>query len=615
MYVTESENPRLPYLRDKTSKLTLSPGCYIMKNAQGKIIYIGKAKSLRKRVTSYFRKSADHLPKVAKMVSHVDDYDFIVTGSEFEALVLECSLIKQYKPKYNILLKDDKGYSYIRVTNEDYPRISGELQKYDDGATYIGPYTSSFAVRQAVDEANRVFMLPTCHRKFPQDIGKERPCLNFHIKQCMGVCRGKISKEDYNAIIVEAIDYIRGGSAMSVEKLTRQMEQAAEELNFELAARLRDRIKAIEKAAESQKIIDDHIKDCDCIAIVSNSESACASVIMYRGGRLYDKADFFIEQAEEPASMLSSFLMQYYSSKDDIPRHIFLADELLQEDSDNIIRYLKEKTDHAIYMTTPQKGDMLRLSALAKQNASEYLSIRMGRTGREVAALDELAKALGMEKVPKTIECYDISNLASSDMVAGMVVFENGRPLKKHYRRFVIKGVDGQNDYASMQEVLRRRFENYFKQEDECFSVMPDLIFLDGGKGHVNTVTPVVREMGIDCPVYGLVKDNRHRTRAVATGGGEISLSKSRSAFNLVTAIQDEVHRYSVAFMTKRHKKATFASTLTTVRGVGDKKAAKLIGEYKTKEKLKAATLEEIKKTAGVNDETAKEIMKVIREM
>ncbi|MBR1385049.1 MAG: excinuclease ABC subunit C, partial [Ruminococcus sp.] len=412
-----------------------------------------------------------------------------------------------------------------------------------------------------------------------------------------------------------ALEYIRGGEALSVEKLTMQMEAAAEELNFELAARIRDRIKAIERAAERQKIVDEKIKDCDCIAIVSNSESACASVIMYRGGRLYDKADFFIDEPEEPAAMLAVFIMQYYSSKEDIPRHIFLSDELSDEDRENIIRYLKEKTSHAIYMTTPQKGDMLRIASLAKQNASEYLSIRMGRTGREVAALDELAKALGMEKVPKTIECYDISNLASSDMVAGMVVFENGRPLKKHYRRFVIKDVDGQNDYASMQEVLRRRFENYFKQEDECFSVMPDLIFLDGGKGHVNTVTPVVREMGIDCPIYGLVKDDRHRTRAVATGGGEISLTRSRAAFNLVTAIQDEVHRYSVAFMTKRHKKTTFASTLTTVKGVGEKKAAKLIGEFKTKEKLKAASLDDIKRSAGVNEQTALELMKVIEEM
>lgn len=615
MHVYDTDNPRLPFLRDKTSKLTLRPGCYIMKNAQGKIIYIGKAKSLRKRVTSYFRKSADHLPKVARMVSHVNDYDFIVTDSEFEALVLECSLIKQYKPKYNILLKDDKGYSYIRISDEDYPRLSGELQKFDDGAQYIGPYTSSFAVRQAVEEANKVFMLPTCHRKFPQDFCRERPCLNFHIKQCMGVCQGKISREEYAKIIEEALEYIRGGSALSVDKLTSQMQAAAEELNFELAARLRDRIRAIEKASESQKIIDENVKDCDLLAIVANSENACASVIKYRGGRLYDKADFFLEQTDEPTAMLTGFLMQYYSSSDDIPRNIFLADGIDGQDMENITRFLREKSGHAIHIAVPQKGNMLRLTTLAKSNASEYLSIRMGRTGREAAALDELAKALGMEKVPKTIECYDISNLASSDMVAGMVVFENGRPLKKHYRRFVIKGVEGQNDYASMQEVLKRRFENYFEQEDESFSVMPDLIFLDGGKGHVNTVTPVVREMGVECPIYGLVKDNKHRTRAVATSGGEISLSKSRAAFNLVTAIQDEVHRYSVAFMTKRHKKTTFASRLTEVKGVGTKKAARLMNEFKTIEKLKAAGTEEIRKTAGVSEETAQQLMEIIKEL
>ena len=281
MYITDEDNPRLPFLRDKTSKLTTSPGCYIMKDKMKKIIYIGKAKNLRNRVTSYFRKCQDHLPKVWKMVSHVYDYDFIVTDSEFEALVLECSLIKQYTPKYNILLKDDKGYSYIRVTNEDYPRLQAVLQKYDDGAEYIGPYTSSFAVKQAVIEANKVFMLPTCTRKFPQDFRKQRPCLNMHIKQCMGVCTGKFSKEEYNSIVRQAVDYIRNGSSDSVERLTDEMNKAAEELDFELAAKLRDRIQAIQKAAESQKIINDDIRDTDIIAIAQNGEMACASVIMY----------------------------------------------------------------------------------------------------------------------------------------------------------------------------------------------------------------------------------------------------------------------------------------------------------------------------------------------
>ena len=613
MYITDEDNPRLPFLRDKTSKLTTSPGCYIMKDKMKKIIYIGKAKNLRNRVTSYFRKCQDHLPKVWKMVSHVYDYDFIVTDSEFEALVLECSLIKQYTPKYNILLKDDKGYSYIRVTNEDYPRLQAVLQKYDDGAEYIGPYTSSFAVKQAVIEANKVFMLPTCTRKFPQDFRKQRPCLNMHIKQCMGVCTGKFSKEEYNSIVRQAVDYIRNGSSDSVERLTEEMNKAAEELDFELAAKLRDRIQAIQKAAESQKIINDDIRDTDIIAIAQNGEMACASVIMYRGGRLFDKASYFLGEKDDSIKMREDFLMQYYSSKDSIPKDILLDEDITN--GEIIEKFLRQKYDHAVNISTPKRGQFLRLTTLAKSNATEYLSIKVGRTSREITALEELAKALGLPKTPKYIECYDISNLASTNMVAGMVVFENGRPCKKYYKKFSIKTVAEQNDYACMQEVIERRFRNYFEKTDEGFSIMPDLILLDGGNGHVNAVEPVLERMGVTGPLFGLVKDSKHRTRAVATGGGEISLAKCRAAFNLVTAIQDEVHRVAITYQAQKHKKNAHRLEITKVKGIGDKKAAKLITEYKTKEALKKATVEELAKTAGVNIDTARELKEIIDEM
>ncbi len=613
MKITDEDNPRLPYLRDKTSKLTTSPGCYIMKDASSKIIYIGKAKNLKNRVTSYFRKGQDHLPKVWKMVSHVNDYDFIVTDSEFEALVLECSLIKQYSPKYNILLKDDKGYSYIRITNEPFPRLQSVLQKYDDNAEYIGPYTSSYAVKQAVIEANKVFMLPTCNRKFPQDFGKHRPCLNHHIKQCMGVCTGQISQEEYNAVIRQAVDYIRNGSQDSVERLTKEMEAAAEELNFELAAKLRDRIAAITKAADKQKIIDLNMKDSDIIAISQNGEKACASVLMYRGGRLFDKADFFLGEEEEQSEMRESFITRFYSNRDSVPKEILLDEEI--ENYQLLEQWLREKSGHAVHISTPKRGHLLRLTTLAKSNASEYLSIKVGRTGKEIVALEELAKALELPKPPKFIECYDISNLASSDMVAGMVVFENGRPCKKYYKKFSIKTVSEQNDYASMCEVLERRFRNYFEKTDEGFSILPDLILLDGGQGHVNTVTPVIRKMGIDVPVFGLVKDSKHRTRAVATGGGEISLTKSRSAFNLVTRIQDEVHRYAITYQAAKHRKSSYQLELTKVKGIGEKKAVKLMTEFKTKDNLKKATVEELAKAAGVSIATAEELHKLIQEM
>lgn len=613
MYITENDNARIGYLRDKTHRLTTSPGCYIMKNKSKEIIYIGKAKNLKNRVSSYFRAGQDHLPKVWKMVSNVYDYEFIVTDSEFEALVLECSLIKQYKPKYNILLKDDKGYSYIKVTDEQYPRLQAALQKEEDGAKYIGPYTSSFAVRQAVTEANRVFMLPTCSRRFPQDIRKQRPCLNFHIKLCMGVCTGKISCEDYNAIVSQAVDFIRSGSEDSVKRLTDEMNEAAENLEFERAAKLRDRINAINKAAESQKIVDEKIKDMDIVAVANNSEMACASVIMYRGGRLFDKSDYFLGEKLDGSQMREQFLIQYYSGRDKIVHDVLIDEEF--ENIDMVRQYLTQKAGHNVRLFSPQRGTLVRLAELAKSNATEFISNRIGRTKREVAALEELSKALGLEKPPRFIECYDISNLASTNMVAGMVVFENGRPCKKYYKRFSIKTVEEQNDYECMREVLRRRFENYFEKTDEGFSIMPDLILLDGGKGHVNAVAPLLREMGVNCPLFGLVKDSRHRTRAVATGDGEISLSKSRSAFNLATAIQDEVHRYAITYQAKKHRKNAYQLELTKVRGIGEKKAVKLLTTFKTKEALKAAGVEELARAAGVNADTAAALKEIIDEM
>lgn len=610
MHITEEHNPCLPYLRDKTSKLTEKPGCYIMKDSGGKIIYVGKAKNLKHRVTSYFRKGQDHLPKVWKMVSLVRDYDFIVTDSEFEALVLECSLIKQYSPKYNILLKDDKGYSYIRVSNEEYPRLTAALQKEDDGAQYIGPYISSYSVKQAVDEANRVFMLPTCTKQFPRDLGKSRPCLNCFIKQCMGVCKGEISAEDYRRVVQQAVEYIKSGSQASVERLTEQMNAAAEALDFEQAAKLRDRIAAIKKAAEGQKIVSDDLRDMDIFAVSENADRACGSVLMYRGGRLFDKYSAPLGMTDLGSAMREGFITEFYSARSEIPKDILLDEPI--ENAELLERYLSDKCGHRVHISVPQRGALLRLTTLAKSNASEHLSLRVGRTGKEITALEELAKALGLEKPPRFIECYDISNFGSSDMTCGMVVYENGRPCKRFYRKFTIKTVHEQNDYACMCEAVERRFKRYLEGEDEGFSTLPDLILLDGGKGHVATVTPVVRALGINVPIYGLVKDSKHRTRAATASDHEISLTSYRRAFALVTAIQDEVHRYAITFTKARHKKNSFALGLTSVKGIGEKKAQKLMTEYKTRAALEAATEYELAKTAGVNAATAAELYKYI---
>ncbi len=600
-FITEELNPRLPYLRDKTAQLTTSPGVYLMKNAQGCIIYIGKAKNLHNRVSSYFRKGADHLPKVERMVSHVWDYDFIVTGSEYEALLLECSLIKQHKPHYNILLKDDKGYHYIKVSHEPYPRITAEKQKADDGATYIGPYTGGFVTKSTAEEVNTVFKLPTCRKKFPQMFKKGRPCLNYYIHRCMGLCQGKIAENEYQKLISEAIAYIRSGSTASVERMQKEMEEASEQLDFEKAALLRDRIKAVQRAAESQKIIDNHFRDADVIASADNGDDLCVSVLMYRDGRLYDKENFhFYEQADE--AVLDVFVPRFYHGRTEFPKMILLENEVAEMDM--LSDMLSEQAGRRVKLLVPQRGNGVELTRMAKENAVESIAMHENRTAKELLAVEALGKLLGMEKVPKYIEAYDISNLASESMVAGMVVFENGRPLKKAYKRFSIKESAVQNDYACMQEVIRRRLSHLHDETDVYFSHKPDLILLDGGKGHVSAVSPVVQEFAPDIALFGMVKDSKHRTRAIATSGGEISISGTQSAFQLLTRIQDEVHRYSVAYMHKKHKKRTFASELTQVEGIGDKLAQKLMLHFKTKDAIWNASCEELK-AAGISQKTA----------
>lgn len=603
-------NPRLPYLREKTSKLTSSPGVYIMKNRESAIIYIGKAKNLHNRVSSYFRENPDHTPKVAAMVSNVFDYDFIVTDSEYEALLLECSLIKQHKPKYNILLKDDKGYHYIRISDGEFPKITTEKNTKESGK-YLGPYTSGFITKEAVNEANRVFMLPTCTRVFPRDFGKGRPCLNYHIKTCMGLCRGKISREEYGNTVAQAVEFIKSGSTGSVERMQQEMEAAAENLDFEKAALLRDRIVAVKKASEKQKIINSVVESADVIGIAEFYDGIYISVLMYRESRLYDKAVFEFEKPDSGEDILSSFLMQFYYGRSDIPKSV-VTDQMPLEAG--LLEELMEKqSGHKVKFHVPQKGKQSELLRLAKNNSAEYAALKNNRTGKEVIALEQLGRSLGLKKPPKYIEAYDISNLSSESMVAGMVVFEDGRPLKKAYKRFTIKEQQYQNDYGSMQETLRRRLMHIVTGEgDEYFTRVPDLILLDGGKGHVHAVEPVIRELGLDIPVFGMVKDNKHRTRAIAAEGREIQINEMKSVFNLVTRIQDEVHRYSVSFMHSRHKKKTYASELTSVRGIGEKKAAKLMMKYKTRENLSCASPEELAAAAGVSVEIGQELWNLI---
>lgn len=605
-------NKKLPYLHEKTSKLTTAPGVYIMKDKNNNIIYIGKAKNLHRRVSSYFRENPNHTAKVSAMVSNVNDYDFIVTNSEYEALLLECSLIKQHQPKYNILLKDDKGYHYIRISDDQYPRITAEKNTLKSGV-YSSPYTSGLIARETVNEVNRVFKLPTCNRKFPQDFRKQRPCLNYHIKNCMGVCTGKISRSEYLTIIEQAKSFIKNGSSESIERMEKEMNQASENLDFEKAIMLRDRIASIKKSAQKQKIIDNSIENADIIATSEFDDKIYVSVLMYRNNRLYDKTVIEFGNNSDD-DILNSFIMQYYYNREDIPKTIIV--EYLPEDYNLIQEMVNNRHGKKVTFSIPKKGNQMELLKLAKNNNAEYVALQNNRTGKEIIALEQLGKLLGLEKTPEYIEAYDISNLSNESIVAGMVVFENGRPLKKAYKRFTVKQIQYQNDYESMYEVLTRRLMHIINQEgDEYFRRTPDLILLDGGKGHVSTITELIQDLGLNIPVFGMVKNDKHRTRAIASEGREIQINNLQSAFMLVTRIQDEVHRYSVSYMHSKHKKKTYLSELTTVKGIGEKKSEKLLIKYKTKDNLKKATPEELAQTIGINLSTALELWEVIQNL
>lgn len=596
---------RLEYLRDKSNKLPMRPGVYQMKDKSGKIIYIGKAKLLKNRVTSYFHAVEAHNAKTYKLVSRIYDFDFIVCDTELDALVLEASLIKMHSPKYNILLKDDKGFSYFRVTGGDYPRICHSFRNDDPASTYIGPYMSAFTVKQTIEECNRIFMLPTCNKEFPRDFGKERPCLNFHIKKCMGLCRGNVSKEEYAEIIRQALGFIKNGSKESVERLTAEMNEAAEALEFEKAAKLRDRIAAIERASKVQSIRSERDISCDVFAMSHNTGLTALAVVKYRGGQLVDKENYFIGDEFEAAYMRDEFLRRYYENGREIPKLILIDSDT--EDNTLLEEYLKSLCGHKVTVTVPQRGENLVLTTLAKSNADEYLALRVGRTSREITALQDLQKLLGLPKTPVLIESYDISNMGEQTRVAGMITYKNGRPFKAGYRRFNIKETVGIDDYSCMQEVLRRRFTHYL-DGDEGFSERPDLILLDGGKGHVAAVKEVFDGMGIDVPLFGLVKDDKHRTRAIASDGGEIQVYANKNLFKMLTEIQDEVHRYSINYQRKKHKMTQYELDLTKVKGIGEKKALTLLKVFRTKQGIKSATVEELMEAAKISRETAEEL-------
>ena len=597
-------NPKMQELRKKAMALPLLPGVYIMHDKSGEIIYIGKAKTLKNRVSQYFGSQNNHAEKVRRMVDNVDDFEYIITDSEFEALILECSLIKQHTPKYNILLKDDKGYSYIRVSSGDWGRLSYVLQKKDDGAQYIGPYKSSYYVKSAVEEANKIFMLPTCNRRFPQDFRKGRPCLNYHIKQCMAPCTGRVKLKDYKESLAQALDFLKGGSSNSIKQLTAQMEEAAENLEFERAARIRDKINAVKKMGEKQKVVANKVLDEDVIASFTDDGKICFQVFRFEGGRLFDRESFIFDSGDSE-SEYEEFLLGYYTIRNDVPKNIALDREF--DGIEALAQWLSEKRGNKVNVTVPQRGEQAQLVSMCRSNAAEALAQKKGATVREFGVLEELKETLGLEKLPEYIESYDISNLAGTENVAGMIVYKNGKPLKSAYKKFKIKGFEGQDDYASMAEVISRRFDEYYKSEDktEGFGKLPDLILLDGGKGQVAAVKQVLERMNISVPLFGMVKDDKHRTRAVTGDGGEIAISSKRALFTFLSKMQDEVHRFAIGYHHARRSKNTFKSSLTNIDGVGEVRAKSLLIYFRTIDNISKADLAELENAPKMTKDSA----------
>lgn len=594
---------KLKQLKQKANSLPLTPGVYIMKDKEKKIIYIGKAKALKNRVTQYFGSNLNHTSKVRKMVSSVDDFEYILCDTEYEALMLESSLIKQHLPKYNVLLKDDKGYHYIKVTNDEWPKIRAVMQKENDKATYIGPYYSFYVVRETVDEVLKVFKLPDCNRSFDK---YTKPCLNFHIGLCSAPCKANITRKEYIDTVNSAIDFIKRGGANSSDlgELTEKMEKASEELDFELAARLRDRIRAIEKSKEKQKIISSTHKRQDVFAIATAGELAAVAVFVFREGRLYDKKVYFLDGISDKESIYSEMLCSYYSVNE-IPPEIIVDSNF--EDKDIAEQLFSETSKRNVSIYVPQKGTQKQLVEMCHSNAAEALSKRTERSGKEMSALNELSKLLGLSTAPRRIESYDISNTAGSDNVASMVVFTDGRPDKSQYRKFKIKSFIGQDDFRSMNEVLDRRFSEYEKGTDESFSQLPDLILLDGGRGQISAVIPILNKYNLNIPLFGMVKDSKHRTSHICTAEKDIQLKATKNSFTFVTKIQDEVHRVAISYHKQRRKMTSLQLEMMKISGVGETTVKKLLKKFKTVANIKKATVEEIV-SAGINRNTAQNI-------
>ena len=590
-------------LKEKALSLPFTPGVYIMRDKSDRVIYVGKAKKLKNRVSQYFQDTASHSPKTRLMVSKIDHFDVIVAASEFEALVLECSLIKRYLPKYNILLKDDKGYPYLRLNMKDiYPRLTMVSKIADDGAHYYGPYGSR-AVTQSVLEAIRLSLkLPGCSRVFPRDVGKDRPCLNYHMNQCAGWCQENKSCSEYRQVMEQVRQLLLGNYKAVADEIRQQMLAAADNLEFELAASLRDRLNAVEALGQKQLVTAGTLADTDVIGYAQTEAKACFVVLHFSGGNLLDKDYEVLPVPDEPEAAVSSLMKQYYLSRGLAPRRVLLPFEI--EDSELFAQLLEQQFGRKPHLHVPQRGDNVKLLELAKKNAYEEAQRVTSKEERTTGVLAILGKMLAIDP-PKRIESFDISNISGTDIVAGMVVFQDGKPQKSDYKRFMLEGLANQDDYASMHQVVKRRFAHY-KAGDKGFDQAPDLLLIDGGVTHARTAVDALGELGLTMQVFGMVKDNRHRTRALVTPDGrEISIEQNQSVFAFVGNIQEETHRFAITYHRNLRSKRMRYSELDGIAGIGPKRKQDLLKTFKSLTAIGNATLAELERVLPRDAATA----------
>lgn len=596
-------------IQEELKKLPGKPGVYLMHDAKDEIIYVGKAVSLKNRVRQYFQSSRNKGVKIEQMVTQIARFEYIITDSELEALVLECNLIKEHRPKYNTMLKDDKSYPFIRVTmEEEYPRVLFARRMRKDKSKYFGPFTSAGAVKDVIELLRKLYQVRSCSRNLPRDIGKERPCLYYHMKQCNAPCQGYISRESYGQNMKKVLEFLNGDFNNTIQELEDKMKIASAELRFEDAMEYRDLIQSIRQIGERQKITSQEQEDKDVIATAVEGEDAVAQVFFIRGGRLIGRDHFYLRVAggDTRAQVLSTFLKQFYAGTPFIPRELMLQDEI--EDREIIEEWLTSKRGQKVYLRVPKKGTKEKLVELAQQNALMVLKQDKEKIkreeGRTIGAVKEVESWLGITGI-RRMEAYDISNISGFESVGSMVVYEKGKPKRSDYRKFRIKWVQGPNDYASMEEVLTRRFTHEGKGEFDSFSILPDLILMDGGRGQVNIALQVLENLGLSIPVCGMVKDDRHRTRGLYFNNVEIPIDTSTEGFRLITRIQDEAHRFAIEYHRSLRSKGQVHSVLDEIPGIGPARRKALMRHFKSLEAIQNATVEELRKIESMNEKSA----------